>query len=104
LTDEEVLSVIRTQVRQLQDALAASQQASRAEAVEKAKDELMVLQRYLPTPLSDEALTALARSILSEHGFISRTDLGKAIGLVVKAADGKADGSRVKAAVEVLLS
>jgi hypothetical protein len=62
-----------------------------------------VIEQYLPQQLSGEALEAEVKKLLSELGFSSPADMGKAIGAINKALAGKADGKGIADAVKKLL-
>lgn len=104
LKEEEALAVIRTQIKQLKDALLSFETAGRSDLIEKTKNELVVLERYLPAEMSDEDLEKVVRAALTEAGFSATADKGKAMGVAMKAAAGQANGNRVKELVEKILS
>jgi len=103
LKEEDVLAVIRTQIKQLKDALLSFETAGRADLIDKTKAELVVLERYLPAEMSDEDLEKTIRTALSEAGISTKADMGKAMGAVMKAVAGLASGNRVKELVEKIL-
>lgn len=104
LSDEEVLTVIKAQVKQLHDSLESFTAAGREDLAEPARAELTVLDGYLPAQLSDEQLEAMVKQAIEQSGATSKQDMGKVMGAAVKAAAGAADGARIKAIVERLLS
>jgi uncharacterized protein len=104
LKEEDVLAVIRTQIKQIKDALMSFESAARADLIDKSKAELVALERYLPAEMSDEDLEKTIRAVLVEIGISSKADAGKAMGAVMKAVAGRAGGNRVKEALEKLLS
>lgn len=104
LTDEDALTVIKAQVKQLKDALVSEEAAGRAEESASLKAEIAVLETYLPAQMSDEAIRDVVGAALSNAGIASKAEMGKAMGVAMKAVAGQADGTRVKAAVEALLT
>ena len=96
LTDEEVMALLRRQVKQLEEAAADFQKGGRADLVEKTQAEVAVIKTYLPQGMSDAELQALVDSTLRELGEVSIKDLGKIMGLIMKKAGGKADGNKVR--------
>jgi len=100
LVEEDVLAVIRTQIKQLKDAIDSFASAGRNDLVEKNKAELLTLEKYLPAELSDEDLEKVVKEALLAAGFSTKADMGKAMGVVVKAVAGQASGARVKEFVE----
>lgn len=104
LKEEDILAVIRIQIKQLKDALPSFETAGRADLVDKTKAELIVLERYLPAELSDDDLEKVIRAALIEAEISSKVDMGKAMGAVMKAVAGQAGGNRVKELVEKILN
>ncbi len=103
LTDAEVMDVIKSQAKQLKEAIDQFESGGRVDLAEGNKVELEVLKVYLPAELSDADLEAVVQQSLSESGATSKADMGKAMGFVMKAVAGRADGTRVKAFVEKML-
>jgi len=103
LTDDEVVAVVKTQVKLLKDSFDAFDKASRADLAAPILKELTVLEAYLPAQMDDATVEAKVREALSAAGITAKADAGKAMGVAMKAVAGQADGSRVKAAVEKIL-
>lgn len=104
LSEDEAVAVIKSQIKQLKDSIDSFQSAGRADLSEKAQVELAVLLRYLPAQLSETDLASTVKEALASSGISQKQDMGKAMGVAMKAVAGRADGNRVKAAVESLLS
>ena len=96
LTDDEVMALLRKQVKQLEEAMIDFQKGNRLDLVEKNQEELVVIKAYLPQAMGEEELQALVDSTLSELGEVSAKDLGKIMGAVMKKTGGKADGNKVR--------
>ncbi|MFH1089601.1 MAG: GatB/YqeY domain-containing protein [Candidatus Uhrbacteria bacterium] len=103
LKEEDVLAVIRTQIKQLKDALASFEAAGRNDLVEKNKNELVTLEGYLPAEMPDEDLEKTVRDALLEAGISAKADTGKAMGAVMTAVAGRANAGRVKEVLEKVL-
>jgi uncharacterized protein YqeY len=101
LNDEEVQAVIKTMMKQYQDALRDFFAAGRTDLADRQQAELTILQTYLPPALSPEELEAIVQNAVQSSGV---TDKGKAMGIAMKAVAGRADGTDVRAVVERLLS
>lgn len=104
LTDEEVLAVVRKQVKQRQDSVEQFESAGRPELAETEKAEIEVLNTYLPAPLSDDDLAALVDAAVAETGASSRADMGKVMGILKVTTEGRADGKTLSQAVMSRLS
>lgn len=101
LTDEEAGAVIKTMIKQYQDALGDFARGGRDDLADKQRREIDVLMSYLPPELPDEELAGIVRDAVQASG---ATDFGKAMGAAMKAVDGRADGGRVREIVQKILA
>lgn len=108
LSDDEVLKVIAKEAKKRAESAEAFAAAGRDELAAQERAEGEILDRYLPTQLSDDELAEIARTAVAD----TATELGeqpgpRQMGQVMKkanaAAAGRADGGRVAAAVKALL-
>jgi len=104
LEDEEAVKVIKGQMKQLRESMEENRVAAREEEATQAHLEMQTLEKYLPPEMSDEELEMRVRAALQEAGLTSKMDIGKAMGSVMKALQGMADGQRIRPLVERLLS
>jgi uncharacterized protein YqeY len=109
LTDTEVMGVIAKEVRKRAEAAEAFAGAGRAEQAAKEKAEAAVLNGYLPTPLTDDEIAGLVSKAVvdvaaSTGGPVTMRQMGVVIKQVQAAAAGRADGSRISAAVKAALA
>lgn len=103
LTDDELLGVMRREVKQRKDALEAFQGSGRDDLIAGAESELAVLQEYLPEPLSEEELRSVIRGVVADLGARSRADVGKVIPAVLRLVGARADGKAVSRLVQEIL-
>ena len=92
LEEAESMAVIRKQIKQRQDSITQFEDAGRPELAENEKAEVLVLEKYLPPPLSEEEITNIVSKAISETGASSKADMGKVMKVVQEKADGRADG------------
>jgi uncharacterized protein YqeY len=104
LTDEEALAVIKRAANQRKDSIEQFEAAGRTELAAPEKEELAILESYLPTLMSPEEVEGIVRAKAAEMGVTSKADAGKLTGALMKDLKGQADGGVVKAAVDSLLS
>lgn len=102
LDDEGVLDVIRRLSKQRKDSIEQYEAAGRDELAQTEKDELVVLESYLPQMMSREEIEPLAEAKKNELGIDDKAKMGMLIGALMKDLKGKADGGDVKAVVEAL--
>jgi uncharacterized protein len=106
LTDEEVLGLLRSEIKKRAEAADIFAAAGRDELAARERAQAEVLQPYLPAELSDEALAAVVAEEVSRSGEQGVTG-GRAMGPVVKAVRGRvgqqASGGRIAEAVKAAL-
>ena len=106
LTDEQIVAVLRAEAKKRSEAAEIYEQAGRADAAAAERDELAVLERYLPARMDDAALAAIIAEEI-ERARAAGQSGPKAMGAVVKAVRGRvgdsADGSIIASRVKALL-
>lgn len=101
LTEPEAAAVLKTMVKQYQDALSDFQGAGRQDLVERQQKEIDVIAAYLPAKLPAEELEKIVAEAVQG---MEAKDMGRAMGVAMKAVDGRADGNEVRAIVQQLLA
>lgn len=104
LTEEEELEVVRSEAKKRKDAIGAYEKAGATGRAEKEKEELVILQEYLPQELSDEEIEKIVDETISATDAENIKDMGKVIGFVMGKAKGRADGKKVSELVRLKLS
>ena len=92
LDDAEAAQVIRKQVKQRQDSIDSFEKGGRAELAAKEKEELLVLNAYLPKAMEADELTALVRETIAEVGATSKAQMGAVMKALQAKVAGRADG------------
>lgn len=95
LDDAGVEKVIAAQAKMRIEAAEAFDAGGRDEQAASEREELAVLERYLPEKLSDDELDALIDRVLADHGLSSKADMGQAMKAVNAEVAGRADGRAV---------
>ena len=104
LNDAEAVQVIRKQVKQRQDSIESFEKGGRAELVAKEKDELSILQTYLPQAMSADDLSKIVRETIAEVGATSKAQMGAVMKALQPKVAGRADGKTLSAEVQKQLS
>jgi len=104
LTEEELASLLQKQAKQRTESIEAYQNGGRDDLVDKEKNELKVIQSYLPEQMGEEEIKKLVAEAVSQTGAAGITDMGKVMGALMPAVKGKADGSLVNRLVKEALS
>src|SRR6266571_4099092 len=76
LSEAEAAQVIRKQAKQRQDSIESFEKGGRAELAKKEKEELSILNAYLPQAMSADELAKVVRETISEVGATSKTQMG----------------------------
>ncbi len=103
LSDAEFVAVAQKEVKKRRDAIEQYEKGGRPELAEKERNEIIVLETYLPRPLSPEELENLVKATIQEVGAASKKDMGPVIKAVQTKAAGRADGKTISAIVGRLL-
>ena len=99
LSDDEVLAVLTKESKKRREAATAFADAGRAEQAAKERSEGEILERYLPTQLTDDEIADLVRGALAAGGFSGKAQMGPAMKAAQAAVAGRAEGGRVAAEV-----
>ncbi len=102
LTDDEVLAVIKRQVKQRKDSIEQFEKGGRADLAETEKGELAILETFLPASTSKEEIRKVAEAKKAEMNVTDKAKAGILVGAVMKELKGQADGGEVKEVVESL--
>jgi uncharacterized protein YqeY len=92
LDDAEAAQVIRKQVKQRHDSIESFEKGGRPELAAKEKEELSILNAYLPKGLEAEELAALVRETIAEVGATSKAQMGAVMKALQAKVAGRADG------------
>jgi len=104
LKEDDEIKLLQKLVKQRKDSLEIYQQQNRADLAQKEKEEIEIIERFLPKQLSAEELRAVVSKIISDVGASSPADMGKGMGAATKQLAGKADGKTISALVKELLT
>lgn len=100
LSDQDVLEVIQSGIKQRRDAIGQFQAGRRPDLVAKEEEEVAILQAFLPPSLSEQELADLVREVGVEVGASSAKDMGKIMKAIMSRVAGRAEGGTVNAAVK----
>ena len=103
LPDAEVVALVQKEVKKRRDSVEQFEKGGRAELAAKEKQEITVLESFLPQPLSADVLEKLVRDTIQELGATSKKDMGGVIKAVQAKAAGRADGKTISGLVGKLL-
>jgi len=102
LEDAGVLTVIKRLAKQRKESIIQYEAGGRPELAEPEKDELAVLDAYLPSLMTQEQIRPITEAKKAELGIDDKSKMGILVGAVMKELAGQADGGDVKVVVESL--
>jgi uncharacterized protein len=103
LTDEEVMQVIQTEIKQTQESLQYAKQSNKVEMITNLENRIQFLTLYLPKQLNEDEVKAIIKNIIESNGFSGKQDMGKVMGLALAELKGKAEGGLISNVVKELL-
>jgi hypothetical protein len=104
ITPEREIQLLQKLVKQRRESIAIFEKENRADLAEVEKEEVAVIEKYLPEALSEEDLEKFIQTLILSSGATSVKDMGKVIGLASKELAGKADGRAISDMVKKCLA
>ena len=104
LDDFAVQAILQKEVKSRQEAIAEAQQAKRPDLEAAARDEIAVLEEFLPKQLSPQELEALAKEVIAEVGATSMKDMGQVMKVLLPRLQNRAPGDQASRVVRTLLT
>jgi uncharacterized protein len=95
---------LQKMMKQRRDSLEIFEKQGRADLAAKEKEEMAVIEKFLPKQLDEAAIKEVVAKIIAETGASSAADMGKVMGAASKVLAGQADGKTISAIVKELLS
>ena len=103
LTDEESVAVVKRLVKQRKDSASQFTDGGRDDLAQKENQEIEILATYLPAQASDDEIRTVVEKVITTVGATSQADMGKVMGLAMKALGSDADGNDVRRIVLEIL-
>lgn len=103
LTSDIEISLLSSASKKRKEAIEQYEKAGRLDLAEIEKNELRIIQKYLPQQLSENEILIKIKELASEIGASSKADFGKLMPLAIKNLKGKADGNLIRKLVENVL-
>jgi hypothetical protein len=103
LDEEAVLAILAKQAKQRRDSIEQFRKGGRSDLVSQELAELMVIESYLPSQLSDEEIESSIREIVIDVGATGPSSMGKVMGAAMERLRGVADGKRVQEIVRKVI-
>lgn len=100
LNDQEEIAVLKREVKKRRDSVAAYEQGGRPELAQKEKEEIAIIEKYLPPSLSDEEIKKIVDEVIAEMGEVNASQFGTIMKKVMEKLAGQADGAKISQLVK----
>ena len=104
LNDEEIMQIIAKEAKTRKDALPDYEKSGREDLIKEVKEEIAIIEEYLPKQLTKEEILPIIQEIINKTGASSIKDMGKVMGEAKKQLGVSADGKTISECVKELLS
>lgn len=104
MNEASELKLLQKLSKQRKDSLSIFEQQNREDLAQKEREEIAVIDKFLPAQMSSEDLRAAVQAIITQVGAASPADMGKVMGTASKQLAGQADGKAISEMVKAILS
>jgi len=104
ISQADEIKMLQKMAKQRRDSLDIFVAQNREDLAAKEREELEIIERFLPQQMSAEELQAALKDIIAQVGAASPADMGKVMGVASKQLAGKADGRAISETVKQLLA
>ena len=104
MSDEVAVKILQKMIKQRKESAQIYVEQNRPELAETEVAEAAVIERYLPTQMTDAELEAAVSAIIAQVGAAGPQDMGKVMGVASKQLAGKTEGRLISDKVKALLS
>jgi uncharacterized protein YqeY len=104
LSDDDLLGVFQKMIKQRQESVELYEKGGRAELAAQERDEIAVIQAYLPKQMSDDDVKAAIAAVVKETGAASMKDMGKVVAQLKAKYAGQMDFAKASGLVKTALS
>jgi uncharacterized protein YqeY len=104
ISEATELKMLQKLAKQRKDSLEIFEQQKREDLAQKEREELAIIERFLPKQMSADELKAELQAIIAQVGAKTPADMGKVMGVASKQFAGRADGKAISETVKQLLA
>lgn len=103
LDDDKIIEVIAKETKKRKDSIAEYEKGGRQDIVKQINEEIKVLSKYLPEPMTDDELKKIIEEVIKETEATSMKDMGKVMKVAKEKVGARADGRKINEIVKLLL-
>ena len=104
IADLDGLAIIRKQIKQRQDSIAAFVSGNRQDLAENEKNEISVLEKYLPKSLDESEINAIVEMAISKVGATTQKQMGAVMKIALDLSEGRVDNKTLSQKIKEKLS
>ncbi len=104
LSEDALLAIFQKQAKMRRETISDAEKADRKDLIPDLKEELSILNEYLPKPLSEDDLKTMVRTAIEQADAQSPQEMGKVMKILMPQVSGRADGKLVSQLVRNLLT
>ncbi|HKK89388.1 MAG TPA: GatB/YqeY domain-containing protein [Saprospiraceae bacterium] len=104
LNEAGEIKLLQKLIKQRKESIGIYEEQGRDDLAKTEKEEIEVIQQFLPEQLSEDELKSILKKIIDETGASSMADMGKVMGRATGEVKGRADGKTISAIVKQLLA
>ncbi len=104
ISETEILQMLQTMVKQRRESIELYENGGRLDLAQQEQEEIEIIQRFMPTQLSEEEVTRAVTEIVSETGAASLKDMGRTMAALRERYAGQMDFAKASAMVKAQLS
>lgn len=104
LEDNQIVEIMAKEAKKRRDSLADYEKGGREDLVNQIKQEIAIIEEYLPEQLSDEELEKIVKGVIQKVGATSMKDMGKVMKAAKEEIGAKADGRAINEKVKKILN
>ena len=94
--EADILQIIQRQIKQHKDSIEQFEKGKRADLADKERDELKILESYMPEQMGEEELANIVKEAIGSSGAVTKAEVGKVMKVAMEKASGRADGRAVR--------
>lgn len=99
LSEDELMEVLNKQAKQRRDSIEQYEAGNRHDLADNEREELLILQHYLPEPLSEDELEQLINDALASSGATEIKEMGKVMAVLKPQVQGRTDMKQLSARI-----
>lgn len=104
IDSSELIAVINSGIKKSRESLESFEKGGRVDLADEAREEMAILEAYLPPPLDEKEVEALIEEAVIETGARNSKDIGAVMKWIIPKTTGRADGRLISQKVKAKLS